>query len=626
MSIYRLFPLSYKKYNHLILPIGLIFCILIFDLIIRLNKIILFNFSESIFFIISILMLYSLLQFLSDLVSKIQTSSLFIFYAVKILLIILFISMFSVIILLYGFFLYFGTLPNSGIIENILLEPAFSWELIKANINIYVILGACAIVIFSSYIVSLHEKTINKNVKWKFILSQLGLFLITFGTLLIASSKYEGCQVPLSQVIVNTTTFFLKEKKENSSGYKYETLRVPLNKTQVTYNVILIINESVRRDIMQIYGNNVLNSPNLFHFKNKYKGNFFQFSRARTNSTMTLLSVPSILKGVSPNVDEMTWYLAPFLWDYAKSVGLNTFFISAHCFKWSRWENTLLNSPSLDFIYTECQYTEAHNEIHHKKLGLFDDRIFISKMIKHIRGLNKNNLNFCGVLHLNGTHYPYWHLFENRIIKESSAIANYHNSIYQQDLALKELYKFLEDEGLLANTFIAYTSDHGEAFGEHGYHGHLMNFYEEDIGIPLWFYIPDQILSELDNFQKENINTNQSNNVCNLDILPTLIDLLKITKDFQFVKKLGGCSFASPIRNDRKVYITNYNTLNFKTMNQSYAMICDSMKWIYHYQNEKIITKCYNVVNDSNEKKNLILDNVEASAKNIDYRLLRLKK
>jgi arylsulfatase A-like enzyme len=48
-----------------------------------------------------------------------------------------------------------------------------------------------------------------------------------------------------------------------------------------------------------------------------------------------------------------------------------------------------------------------------------------------------------------------------------------------------ELLAGLEAGGRLERTFVIVTSDHGEAFGEHGFHGHLVGLYEETLHVPL---------------------------------------------------------------------------------------------------------------------------------------------
>jgi arylsulfatase A-like enzyme len=61
----------------------------------------------------------------------------------------------------------------------------------------------------------------------------------------------------------------------------------------------------------------------------------------------------------------------------------------------------------------------------------------------------------------------------------------YDDEIRYLDSQLEELVTLLDSEGLLENTVVAFTSDHGEAFGEHDRvkHGHTL--FEEEVHVPL---------------------------------------------------------------------------------------------------------------------------------------------
>lgn len=53
------------------------------------------------------------------------------------------------------------------------------------------------------------------------------------------------------------------------------------------------------------------------------------------------------------------------------------------------------------------------------------------------------------------------------------------------DHALGQFLRFLGTRGLLDDTLVVVTSDHGEEFGEHGYSGHGYTMYEENVRVPL---------------------------------------------------------------------------------------------------------------------------------------------
>ncbi len=69
----------------------------------------------------------------------------------------------------------------------------------------------------------------------------------------------------------------------------------------------------------------------------------------------------------------------------------------------------------------------------------------------------------------------------------------YDDGIKYDDDALAELLRSLEKRGLLKNTLVIVTSDHGESLGEHhiAYHGEAL--YREQIYVPLVFWFPERV-------------------------------------------------------------------------------------------------------------------------------------
>jgi arylsulfatase A-like enzyme len=72
--------------------------------------------------------------------------------------------------------------------------------------------------------------------------------------------------------------------------------------------------------------------------------------------------------------------------------------------------------------------------------------------------------------------------------------------------------------GILENTLLVVTSDHGEEFFEHGSIGHRKSLYEESIRIPLIMSFPGRVPS--------GVRVNSPSRI--YDILPTIMDLLEL--------------------------------------------------------------------------------------------------
>jgi arylsulfatase A-like enzyme len=69
----------------------------------------------------------------------------------------------------------------------------------------------------------------------------------------------------------------------------------------------------------------------------------------------------------------------------------------------------------------------------------------------------------------------------------------YDSSLSYLDTEIGSLMAALEKQGILDNTLVIITSDHGEAFGEHGVFAHSNGLYREQIHIPLILRYPEKI-------------------------------------------------------------------------------------------------------------------------------------
>ena len=92
------------------------------------------------------------------------------------------------------------------------------------------------------------------------------------------------------------------------------------------------------------------------------------------------------------------------------------------------------------------------------------------------------------------------------------------------------ILKTLRHKKLLNRTIIIFTSDHGESFGSHNLYGHGNSYYENLIRIPLIFFGP-RLPKGL----------RVHNLVSNIDLAPTIIDLLSVKRNPH--KKIDGRSY-----------------------------------------------------------------------------------
>ncbi len=93
-----------------------------------------------------------------------------------------------------------------------------------------------------------------------------------------------------------------------------------------------------------------------------------------------------------------------------------------------------------------------------------------------------------------GWGYTGWKVPAEVIANERTA---YDACIRYVDSMIRKLVQALEQRGLMKNTLLVVTSDHGAALFEHGSLGHRRNLYRETIHIPLLFYFSGHVPSGL---------------------------------------------------------------------------------------------------------------------------------
>lgn len=96
-------------------------------------------------------------------------------------------------------------------------------------------------------------------------------------------------------------------------------------------------------------------------------------------------------------------------------------------------------------------------------------------------------------------------------------ISQYDGSLAYIDAELRRLLEHLKRAGLYDNTLVIITSDHGEAFGEHSFLGHLQSIRQNQLWTPLLIRYPGQPSGRRVPWR-----------VSQVDLLPTVLDAVGI--------------------------------------------------------------------------------------------------
>ena len=161
----------------------------------------------------------------------------------------------------------------------------------------------------------------------------------------------------------------------------------------------------------------------------------------------------------------------------------------------------------------------------------------------------------------------------------------YFNSLHYIDSLVGKLYALLEEKGLLQDTIIMITGDHGECFNEHGDVAHASNLYQETLRVPL-------IIWNVANSKAQEVP--QLANL--IDIAPTILALAKLPPHDNFQGR-SLIPIIDPPQFTNPVFATLYNIFALD------AAIVWPWKYIYNVRTEREML--FNLERDPNEREDV---------------------
>lgn len=464
---------------------------------------------------------------------------------------------------------------------------------------------ACLVFLLIASLLYLATKVRSQKFRFGKILRAASIFFFLLLTAFLHNNTRFNDQVYVSDT--NTIAFVWRNVYNRLTGDNLGSAGLQSrNKPKLSnvsskpaFNVLLIVAESLRKNNMSLYGYKKDTTPFLVrNVKNANHYSTFVFKQAFSNSSSTLLSFPSILSGVSPAQPVPMTHSFPLFWEYAKVLNYSTFYITSHDLQWNNFKGFFRNS-SIDKIWDkEASGSGVFNDI-----GI-DDRKTVEEFKRYVTFLKNKKEKFAGVLHFNTNHFPYIIPEEGKVFPVNTVPDQYDNSVRHMDNLLKEVYEFMESEGLTESTLVIFTSDHGESLFEHDYLGHIDSNHIETIAIPMIIRLPHALSK--DGVRTEAIKRNTTRPVANTDIIPTMLDALDLEKKpdvKNYLPKLEGKSLLRDLDDERKIIVTNNNEISLYKVGISY------LKGDLHYlMNLNTIPpreKLYDLSKDPNELRDL---------------------
>jgi arylsulfatase A-like enzyme len=298
-------------------------------------------------------------------------------------------------------------------------------------------------------------------------------------------------------------------------------------------NLLILVLDTVRAESLSLYGHSRKTTPNL----DRLAARAVRFDQARSTAPWTLPSHASLFTGRWPHelkvgesrpLDATYPTLAEFLTGRGYATGgfiANTFFCNA-------WFGLGRGFQHYDDFYREQQAVSVGEALRCSSLGRLAVRLLhepfgIDRRRKDASQVNGDFLAwldkqqgrpFLGFINYFDVHTPYFlppgaeHRFGRppRDAKEVETLQGwdarsrtsvsddelnltrdaYDDCLAYLDAEIGTLFGELDRRGVLDDTVVVLTSDHGENHGEHGLIGHGRSLYDQEVRVPLLVFLP----------------------------------------------------------------------------------------------------------------------------------------
>jgi arylsulfatase A-like enzyme len=287
-------------------------------------------------------------------------------------------------------------------------------------------------------------------------------------------------------------------------------------------NVLFVLTESVRFDGVCVeHGESCKLTP----FTDRVAEGRLPLLEMRSSSSTTAISVSVLLSGLLPTETTEAVRSAPTIFDFARAAGFDTAYWSSQSAMFTSSREFFAALP----LSKRC--VGADLEPPSDDAGA-DDALLTQKAKRELGTLREPWL---AVVHYANTHYPYrvrgerpfQPSTESKAAEENDHFRNhYQNAVYAQDRTIADLLSALRASPAGPRTVVLFTSDHGEAFREHGQLGHTSSVFEEEIHVPTWIDAPSGTLTDA---ERDALVAAKHALTWHLDVAPTVLDLIGLS-------------------------------------------------------------------------------------------------
>ena len=294
------------------------------------------------------------------------------------------------------------------------------------------------------------------------------------------------------------------------------------------------------------------------------------FDRARSLSSYTAIALSALATGQLQLTSRRELEKAPDFFDLAHAVRA-----SGSRYSLVYWSSQLasvfergpITQVADEVVTAETLLRGPASDIEDAVAALLDRQV-ADRCERHLQQLRSPRFV---ILHLSGTHAPYafddvsapYKPWKRQVTWSGLPELHraYLNSIVEQDRSvgrcLEAFLRAVQNQPWV----VIYTSDHGEAFGEHSAIHHGQNLHDEQLRVP---FVLAHGRGALTANQAEALRHNASSPVTHLDVLPTLIDILGLSYHVAlqgWSAKLPGRDLLAPLQSLGYLPITNCTEL-----------------------------------------------------------------
>lgn len=356
-------------------------------------------------------------------------------------------------------------------------------------------------------------------------------------------------------------------------------------------NVLFLLSESVRASDYSLSSLEAINPV--------WRGlvaSRIELHGMRSLSSYTSISVNALLSGIMPLGTRDEIAATPLIFEWLHSVHVGG--VRPATIYWSAQGSSAFERVSPHAMADSVAF---YDEILGGQFETIAELVEIgadAKLVQYVaRRLPEQVRPVFLLVHLTDTHAPYhvdkdvtpFQPYSHTVSWAGlSALHNaYKNAIVAQDravsIAVEAFLKAVGEQPFL----IVFTSDHGEAFGEHNAIHHGQNLYDEQIHVPAWIAFGNGALT---GDQENALRLHAQDFTTHLDWVPTLLDLYGV---FDAVRVSGqrdqllGRSLLRPFSDQTRILPITNCTQHFPCPLQNYGLIRDAVTLLAQPWNDK---------------------------------------